>query len=130
MNPVDQDKFYVVGVSRGNCQQAAVASLLGLPLNDVPNFIEAAQGFWPSYHAFLKSKGLVDIELPKNHVPDCYYLAYGPSARGVSHACVYFEGRLAHDPHPSRGGLLGVREVHLVVPVEIRLLYAAEVSSQ
>jgi hypothetical protein len=117
MRPVDQDKFHVKDISRGNCQQAVTASILGLSLDQVPNFVES-DDFWGSYHAFLKSLGYIDVELPANHAPDCFYLAYGMSPRGVLHACVHRAGKLVHDPHPSRAGIV-VREVHLIVPAEI-----------
>jgi hypothetical protein len=86
----------------------------------VPNFIES-DDFWGSYHKFLKSRGHIDVELSPLRHPDCFYLAYGKSSRGVSHAVVYRAGELAHDPHPSREGVLGVNEIHLIVPVEINL---------
>ncbi|MFZ8455761.1 hypothetical protein ACO1M1_14880, partial [Staphylococcus aureus] len=75
--------------TRGNCQQAATASLLGLALDDVPNFIQQPQGFWQSFWEFLASRGLEAIDLEGERHFDCYHLAYGPSARGVSHAVVY-----------------------------------------
>nr|DAH82754.1 MAG TPA: hypothetical protein [Caudoviricetes sp.] len=77
------------------------------------------EDFWGSYEQFLDSRGFIDIGLPGNHVPDCFYLAYGPAARGVRHAVVCRAGELAHDPHPSRAGLLEVHEIHLIVPKEI-----------
>ncbi len=42
MTPVDQDRFVdpTNGQNRGNCLQAVVASLLDLPLNAVPNFVQ------------------------------------------------------------------------------------------
>ena len=121
MKPVDQDRFYVEGVSRGNCQQAATASILGLPLADVPNFHDCENGFWEGYYGFLRSRGFTDVQLPPDRCPECFYLAYGKSARGVLHACVYRGGLLVHDPHPSRSGLIAVKEIHLIVPIEINL---------
>lgn len=41
MKPVDQTQFAGEGVG-GNCVQASVASILGLPLIDVPHFLEIA----------------------------------------------------------------------------------------
>jgi hypothetical protein len=119
MKPVDQNKLNIPGEQKGNCQQAAVASILGLPLDQVPNFNDQPEGFWPSYYRFLRKLGLVDVQLPANYAPPCFYLAYGPSPRGVSHAVVYREGYLAHDPHPSRAGILEVKEAHLIVPGSI-----------
>ncbi|MGY4288911.1 hypothetical protein ACVWXO_008131 [Bradyrhizobium sp. LM2.7] len=119
MRPVDQTQFYEEGKSHGNCQQAATASLLGLDLGDVPNFIEHPHGFWQSFWEFMGSRGLVVIELSGHRHFDCYHLAYGPSPRGVSHAVVYRYGALAHDPHPSRAGLLSVETTALVIPVAL-----------
>lgn len=119
MKPVDQTQFFEKGKSRGNCQQAATASLLGLDLSEVPNFIEQPQGFWQSFFEFLTSRGLEAIDLEGDRHLDCYHLAYGPSARGVSHAVVYRMGKLAHDPHPSRAGLLKVDMCALIVPLDL-----------
>jgi hypothetical protein len=126
MRPVRQTKFYVEGVSRGNCQQAATASLLGLELDEVPNFMEQPEGFWQSFYAFLKRRGLYAFELGPNWAPDCYYLAYGPSSRGVSHAVVYRDGELAFDPHPSDEGIEEVKSITLIVPIEYPLPASTE----
>lgn len=119
MTPIDQDKFYIKDVSHGNCQQAAIASLLDLDLTEVPNFIEQPQGFWQSFWEFMTARGLVAIDLPGERHFGCYHLAYGPSPRGVSHAVIYRYGALAHDPHPSRAGLLSVETTVLIVPADI-----------
>ena len=34
------------------------------------------------------------------------YLVSGKSPRGVYHVCIYLNGKLAWDPHPSREGLV------------------------
>lgn len=130
MKPVDQDQFHVPGESRGNCQQAAVASLIGAPLHYVPNFHDCEDGFWSGYHRFLKQHGLVDVELPNTHHPDCFYLVYGKSSRGVKHAVVYRAGKLVHDPHPSREGVIAVDEVHLVLPIELTPMKLTNQSGQ
>ncbi|MCM8735994.1 hypothetical protein M5E06_17820 [Azospirillum sp. A1-3] len=121
MKPVDQDRFHDKEAgTRGNCMQAAVASLLGLPLADVPDFLEArdrgsheelALGYW------LEGLGFDMIRLPGNHCPDAYYLASGPASRGVHHMVVMKAGELAHDPHPSRAGLLKADHVYVLVPM-------------
>jgi hypothetical protein len=118
MKQITQDRFYrdPTPESRGNCQQAATASILGLELEDVPNFIEAPEGFWESFDQFVESRGFYGWLMEPQYAPDGLYLAYGPSARGVSHACVYRDGHLEWDPHPSRAGLLKVTSVHVLVP--------------
>ncbi|WP_439398638.1 hypothetical protein ACRQ5Q_14925 [Bradyrhizobium sp. PMVTL-01] len=120
MRAIDQTEFFDPEKgTRGNCQQAATASLLGLELHEVPNFIKHPSGFWQSFWEFMASRGLEVIELSGERRFDCYHLAYGPSARGVSHAVVYRAGKLAHDPHPSRAGLLKVETTALVIPSDL-----------
>lgn len=121
MKPVDQDRFHDKEAgTRGNCMQAAVASLLGLPLSDVPNFIEARdRGSHEELdlERFLNRIGFDMIRLPGNHCPDAYYLASGPAERGVHHMVVMRAGEMAHDPHPSRAGLLKAEHVYVLVPM-------------
>ncbi len=120
MKQITQDRFSKVPTpeSRGNCHQAAVASLLGLALDAVPSFHDCPEGFWASYYAFVKSIGCCVIELPADRVPNVLYLAYGLSLRGPRHSCVYKSGKLVWDPHPSRDGLVEVDWVNLIVPVD------------
>ncbi len=118
MKQVTQDRFYQdpTPESRGNCQQAATASILGLELNEVPNFHECEEGFWQGFYKFMNERGWMAWDLGARWVPDCLYLAYGPSPRGVSHACVYRAGNLVWDPHPSRAGLVEVKSITVLVP--------------
>lgn len=114
MTPVYQDRF---GSNHGNCKQAAVASLLGLDLHTVPDLQDDG-----TYANFLQSQGFIEILLPPNARPDCYYMATGPNkANGNLHAVVARAGRLIFDPHPGRNGLRSVDRVHLLVPIEIAL---------
>lgn len=91
----------------GNCLQAAVASLLDLDLDDVPHFIEHTG--WLQYLAdWARDRGYLIIARPPESVR--MGIAYGPSPRGVQHAVVWLDGRVAFDPHPSRAGLLSINE--------------------
>lgn len=96
----------------GNCLQTAVASLLDLPLEEVPHFVlnEAMGGpaWFDGLLAFAKESGLrVEPLWDKNPAePDEHYLAFGHTVRGTYHAVVHLNGQLAHDPHPSGAGLL------------------------
>lgn len=117
MTPVDQTAFYSEEEgTRGNCCQAAVASILNLPLSEVPNFIDAGAGFWTAFYAFFEGRGLRArnyggmSKAPLNE----YFLASGPAERGVHHMVVMYNGELAHDPHPSRAGLLSVDHIHII----------------
>lgn len=118
MTPVDQDIFED---GRGNCFAACIASLLDLPLSDVPNFSEhencdAAAENWLNDRGltlfvmkFLDTESLASVYFPGPY-REC--VVAGPSPRPAAngrrkgHAVV---GRtngygiaLLHDPHPSR----------------------------
>jgi hypothetical protein len=102
----------------GDCLRAALASLLELPLSDVPHF--AAQT-WPDTAKFQKNvgewlatRGFVLIpttwfDFKLNHFAstgDCYHLILGMCDDGfgglVGHAVVGLNGVVVHDPNPEK----------------------------
>ena len=133
MIPVTQTKVVVKNskgdtVVRGNCFAAAIASLVEVPLTDVPNvevlFYVDDVSWYGVMDAWLRANG---YEIRTNngfdvfHKPDKfredirvdlwndlrgrYYLATGMSPRGVMHVCIYQDGVMVHDPHPTREGI-------------------------
>ncbi|HEY9354488.1 MAG TPA: hypothetical protein VIP28_14595, partial [Nocardioides sp.] len=118
---------------KGNCVAACVATLLGVSLDEVPHFIEfgiaygdsetdkvsAGNHWWAMMLGFLAGRGLWVTELESVRHADRgeVLLVCGPSPRGVMHQVLYRDGRLWHDPHPSRAGVLEVREVLAVRPL-------------
>jgi Lar family restriction alleviation protein len=88
----------------GNCLQAAVASIIGFPLDTVPNFVLFEKWF-ERMEEFLTCKGFAICDEPDD---DEIVLAFGNSPRGFKHAVVMRGDELLHDPHPSRGGVSGV----------------------
>ena len=139
MIPVTQTKVVVKKsngeyVVRGNCYAACIASLLGLPITEVPN-IEVLYGIDNTYYweVLCKWLGHLGYELStdnrfkscfhedfqdmnfggedrhaawRKELYDKYYLVSGKSPRGIQHICIYQNGKLVHDPHPSREGLI------------------------
>lgn len=105
---------------RGNCVQAATASILELDLNDVPNFIALTKPEeWEiHFRKFLKQYGFMGLRITGEYIADCYYLVVGKTNRSddVRHMVVYHDGELAHDPHPSNDGLTEVTDTFLLVP--------------
>lgn len=113
------------GATPGNCMQTAVASLLGLPLEEVPHFVAAPDDLW--WSAFLNwivGRGLrltmfeerfttreiyLDgwlIAAPISDAPtDQLVIANGMSDRGFRHCVLWKNEALVHDPHPSGAGL-------------------------
>lgn len=105
----------------GDCTETAVASLLAIPRDCVPDFAQGTNDGGVQYEnlvKFLESMGFAVFMRPANWEPNCLYLAMGPSPRGCSHCVIMRDGQLVHDPHPSRAGLIRVGLIYMVVAVD------------
>lgn len=108
----------------GNCTQAAIASYLGLPLDQVPDFNDIhkdephAGQFWRHIDHFFAAHGYELMLKPKTFRPRGTFLASGPSERGFKHMVVMRDDRLLHDPHPSRAGLASIDHIWVAVPLD------------
>jgi hypothetical protein len=107
----------------GNCLQAAIASMLDLPLDEVPHFVQIDEdtggniNWWTHMVAWLRERGWrVDTRVEPGEV----YLGGGPSPRGADlhHVAVYRDGELVHDPHPDGTGLVEIRSRWALRPCE------------
>lgn len=111
MTPITQDIFVNDPQGRvGNCLQACIASICDMPLYEVPHFAAMPDDIWfETMCNWLHERGwdFEDFETVKDSQD--YMLVIGPSPRGVSHAVIYKDGILAHDPHPSRAGINEVK---------------------
>lgn len=80
----------------------------------------ACNDAWNEYHnrvnEYLRSHGWRLAYLGED-APRGFAMAYGPAVRGFDHAVVVLDGKLWHDPHPSRDGLLSVSAYELLVPL-------------
>lgn len=112
----------------GNCTQAAIATLLGLPLAAVPDFNRPFAGqkgaralMLAEVQVWLAERGwaFVDVDFPQ---PGGLYLADGVSPRGGRHMVVYRGDGIAHDPHPSRAGLVSDVRFAALVPLDPALV--------
>lgn len=115
--PIDQTSF---GPGKGNCFSACVASIIELPIEDVPQFMSAGTEWFGALSTWCAERGLVvkywpckawcetegDIFLG---VPTGLAIMSGESPRhpGVLHSVVALDAKLCHDPHPSRQGIVG-----------------------
>lgn len=142
MIPVTQTSFYDPDAppekQRGNCLTAVVASLLELPIEAVPNFVQdhvdrlgesedvsSEWHWWTRLHRFIAEHGrrmhyLRDVESPDpvpadtatfpDPEPGEFYTVSGVSPRDprIHHIVIYRDGVMVHDPHPDRTGLAKV----------------------
>lgn len=120
MTPVDQTRFYdptlPVHQQRGNCLQAVIASLLDLPLDTVPHFVQdhvdtdGARNWWNTMIDYVRSHGWGLHGATLETHPGEHLMVSGPSPRGagVHHVVIYRDRVMVHDPHPDRTGLLSV----------------------
>lgn len=99
----------------GNCLQAAVASVLNLPLDAVPHFVLFT--WWPAaLELWARGRGLLTVVEQTDMIPDRLCIVGGKSPREGDHAVVGQHGRIVWDPHPSRTGLASIRDVTYFVP--------------
>ncbi len=148
MTPVIQTKVVVRNskgdiVVNGNCYAAAIASMLDLPITEVPNievFFDTSFDYKWLMNAWLREKHKMKIDWAEEYeifhiefedgqrydeeankirlrLGDDCYLAYGPSVRGVSHICIYQGGEMIHDPHPTGEGLVKVEGLQKIIPL-------------
>jgi hypothetical protein len=148
MIPVTQTKVVVKDsngkiVQNGNCYAAAIASMLEVPITEVPN----VEVFFPIPHSdywnevmlyFLTAKGwdlCCDDRFRVFHdgqfgvkdgkraeymeyCKDKYYLVTGKSTRGVHHITIWKNGEMVHDPHPTREGILTLETFQTIEKIE------------
>lgn len=136
MTPVFQTRFG----KEGNCFQAAVASLLDLRLEDVPDFVyarwpeeKAGKGlefedgdvlvnpfWWQDFTAWAAARNLEVLcifgRICKMVIPTGTFLAGGMSLRGTLHTVIYRGDTMLHDPHPDGTGLVSVEDYCWLVP--------------
>ena len=111
MTPVDQSKLHDPdnGIM-GDCWRACVASILDLPLGDVPE-LESASDPYDTLSRWACLRGCYLLGFEPGNPPFGYSIAVGPSPRGKNrfHCCIAKDGEIVFDPHPDRTGL---KEIH------------------
>jgi hypothetical protein len=119
MKPIDQEFFYDKG-EIGDCVRAVTASILELDPKDVPHFVKINPGsdWYEDWEAFMKKHGVTPHMLigPWKTLPYItgYYLASGPAERGCKHIVIMRNGKVVHDPHPSRAGLIDIEAIWIL----------------
>ncbi|MPW16928.1 hypothetical protein GCT13_08285 [Paraburkholderia sp. CNPSo 3157] len=103
----------------GNCFTACIASLLSLPIAEVPQFCNGDDddGKWcRRANEWLGKRGLAFLEFPYTDAAywemagsDCFHTITGASPRraDTQHCVIGRRSEIYFDPHPSRDGLVG-----------------------
>jgi hypothetical protein len=120
MIPVDQTTF---GMPHGNCLSACVASLLHLPITQVPAFCDKPDiDWWKRLLEWLHERGWYGLMLNPpagGKPPRGYHIRSGKSPRGdFLHSVVARGDEIVHDPHPSRAGLESFEDFIVLVPLD------------
>lgn len=111
---------WIKQLTHEDCAQSSVASLLNLPLSEVPEFHrhKIVEDFYDAVEDYFRSKGYYLAMFSGQFHPETYYLASGPAARGYNHMVVMCNGKLYHDPHASNAGLLSVQCTWVPIPID------------
>lgn len=102
---------------KGNCMQAAAASMLELPLESVPDFGNMPGDAFGRMAKFFEAYGFDLKERSPNSVdPPGFYFATGMGTHGHEHIVILRHGSLIHDPHPNSSGLVSTDAIYWPEP--------------
>jgi hypothetical protein len=106
----------------GNCFAACLASILELPIEDVPNFVAFKSDWWWKLNRWLYEKfDSIFIQIPSaaSYDADClgYFISSGKGPRGLNHSVVCFgTDGMVWDPHPSGDGIVEEMYWGVIIP--------------
>ena len=121
MIPLFQTRF---GKIHGNCYQACLASILELPLVDVPDFCNQYINEewltevikWTQETCDLSYISVDWTKTAEIWLKDCWHIMNGKSPRGnFVHSVVGYSGKMVHDPYPSGDGLETIDNVDIFI---------------
>ncbi len=120
MKFVDQTVLHSKYIN-GNCFAACVASMFNVPIEEQPDFTNMDEFEWfIEFEKWIEREfGLELLRFSENACPTRYYMVLGQSPRGLSHAVIYKDGELAHDPHPDKTGLKEITSVWVFIPLDL-----------
>ena len=127
MTKTDQRYEHIPPHSVGDCHAACLATILEVPLSEVPRVKGITESDIENWWIRLGNWLMIrDIYLFKYSVTDDLeiwqspsvkvWIASGDSSRGGLHCVVMEDDEIFHDPHPSRAGLSNIQFAeHIVV---------------
>ena len=105
---------------RGNCLQAAIATVMAIPLNDAFDATDPAvdpEKWHIEIDQWAAQRGW-QIRSQRHCPSDEYCIAIGSTVRENGlHTVVFRDGQFWHDPHPDRSGLVRVRYYLRICPI-------------
>lgn len=108
-------------IDNGNCFAACLASFLELPLKVIPRFQDLPKdsNWFLTFHQLLGSQEYILDGISYVTPPEGYCIASGPIAEGIGeHTCIYFNGKLFHDPNPNGKGLKSVSHYLIIKKIK------------
>lgn len=111
----------------GNCLSAVIASLLHIPIEEIPVFYAPHPEWQRKLNAWLKPYGLAYIQLgmfdeycAEIGITGCHHEIGGPTSRSddVLHACVAVDGQFVFDPMPNGKGLTEIQSSGVFIALE------------
>lgn len=131
MKPVKQTIFGdgENGNKAGNCLSACLASILEIPIEEVPVFSAMGDDWFKNLFEWLKSKNCEYHGCARGtwilHYTtgiDGYFIVNGLSPRAgidgnsskMRHSVIFHKGKMVFDPHPSDAGLMSMDEAYMI----------------
>lgn len=122
MKPHYQTKW---GEGKGNCFQYALASILELEPETVPDFCNEYEDEWheetikwlKQYNLSCVSLAVHNKELNDYCLKDCILLVCVKNDNNVNHAVIYKNGKVIHDPNFWYDGEYKIETVDLIFPI-------------
>ena len=121
MKKLTQTRLHNPPKSLGNCLPTILACLLD---KDSPEDVLQIQEYYEDeggwYHLlidYLEKEGYELKSIDGHLSNDDYYLVSGNTVRGTYHIVIYKKGKLYHDPHPSRVGLIAEKQFEKLIRI-------------
>ena len=134
MKPVDQTIF---GFKKGDCMRACVASIFEMTIDEVPNFMEnGPKAYADNLAAWCQAAGLKFLDILIEHkelmeyILSDHIIATGASPRNpeYNHAVICKDGKVVHDPHPDKTGIIGPPQYYTVFLIKDPAKYKEMIS--
>lgn len=121
MRKLTQTRLHKPPNQKGNCFPTVLACLLD---KDSPEDVIQIQEYYDNkggwYHhleEWLEKEGYYLGDCKQHLYNDEYYMVSGNTERGTYHITIYQNGKLFHDPHPSRVGLKTEERFEILVKI-------------